>query len=256
MRKTWPAALELGAQLGVVVDLAVLDDDDAAVLARDRLVAALEVDDRQPPRGQPGLAVDHLAPAVGPAVPQRRAHRAQHGSGRRPARRRGRCRRSRTCQLSERPERPRQHEPRRLGDDLEVEPQRAVGDVLEVVRELLGPRHLARQAQLGEAGDPGRHDQALPVGGDLRRELLEEQRPDRARADDAHLAAQHVPELRQLVELGGAQDPPDARLLARGQPRQLLAVEATRCASRPAARSVRNLTIVKIAPPWPTRAPR
>ena len=70
-------ALELGAQLGVVVDLAVLDDDDAPVLARDRLVAALEVDDRQPPRGEPGLAVDHLAAAVGPAVHERRAHRAE-----------------------------------------------------------------------------------------------------------------------------------------------------------------------------------
>src|SRR5215210_9330523 len=42
---------------------------------------------------------------------------------------------------------PREHEPGRLGDDLEVEPQRAVGDVLEVVGELLGPRHLAGQAQ-------------------------------------------------------------------------------------------------------------
>ena len=70
--------LQLGAQLGVVVDLAVLDDDDAPVLARDRLVAALEVDDRQPPRGEPGLAVDHLAAAVGPAVPERRAHGAEH----------------------------------------------------------------------------------------------------------------------------------------------------------------------------------
>ena len=67
------------------------------------------------------------------------------------------------------------------------------------------------------------------------RELLEEQRPDRARADDAHLAAQHVPQLRQLVELGGAQDPADARLLGRGQPRELLAVERADAASRPPA---------------------
>ena len=106
-------ALELGAQLGVVVDLAVLDDDDAPVLARDRLVAALEVDDRQPPRGEPGLAVDDLAAAVGPAVHERRAHRAEHARGRRPARRCGRCRRCRTSSVGG-PERPRQHEPRRL----------------------------------------------------------------------------------------------------------------------------------------------
>src|SRR5207245_1428893 len=39
-------ALELTPQLPVVVDLAVLDDGDAAVLVGDRLVARLEVDDR------------------------------------------------------------------------------------------------------------------------------------------------------------------------------------------------------------------
>src|SRR5215213_10785449 len=82
----------------------------------------------------------------------------------------------------------------RLRDDLEVQPQRAVGDVLEVVRELLRPRHLTGQAQLREPGDPGRDDQALPVGGDLLRQTLEEEWADRARADDAHVPAQHVPE--------------------------------------------------------------
>src|SRR5207247_2599339 len=55
--KTVTGALELGAQLPVVVDLAVLDDVDAAVLVRDRLVARLEVDDREPPRRQTGRAV-------------------------------------------------------------------------------------------------------------------------------------------------------------------------------------------------------
>ena len=77
--------LELRAQLGVVVDLAVLDDDDAAVLVGDRLVAALEVDDRQPPRGQPGLAEHHLAAGVGPAVVQRGAHGGEHVAVRRSA---------------------------------------------------------------------------------------------------------------------------------------------------------------------------
>ena len=45
--KWWPAALELGAQLAEVVDLAVEDDADRAVLVEDRLVAARQVDDRQ-----------------------------------------------------------------------------------------------------------------------------------------------------------------------------------------------------------------
>jgi hypothetical protein len=70
--------LELGAERGVVVDLAVLDHDDAAVLVGDRLVAALEVDDRQPPRGQPRAADEHLPRAVGAAVRERVAHRPQH----------------------------------------------------------------------------------------------------------------------------------------------------------------------------------
>ena len=53
---------------------------------------------------------------------------------------------------------------------------------------------------------PGLDDQPLPVLRDLLAELLEEGGPDRARADDAHVAAQHVPELRQLVEVREAQD--------------------------------------------------
>src|SRR4051794_41206892 len=39
-----PRPLELAHQLAVVVDLAVLDDDDRAVLVGDRLVAARQVD--------------------------------------------------------------------------------------------------------------------------------------------------------------------------------------------------------------------
>ena len=52
-----PGSLEQTCELRVVVDLAVLDDDAAAVLVRDRLVAAREVDDREPPRGEPDAAV-------------------------------------------------------------------------------------------------------------------------------------------------------------------------------------------------------
>ena len=69
--------LELGAELAVVVELAVLDDDDAAVLVRDRLVAGLEVDDREPARGEPDGAVDVDAARVGPAVDERRGHRLE-----------------------------------------------------------------------------------------------------------------------------------------------------------------------------------
>ena len=45
-------ALELVAKLAVVVDLSVLDDVEGSVLVCDRLVACLEVDDREAPRSQ------------------------------------------------------------------------------------------------------------------------------------------------------------------------------------------------------------
>jgi hypothetical protein len=62
------------AQLRVVVDLAVLDDVDGAVLVGDRLVPAGEVDDREAARPDPRIAIDVLAAAVGAAVPQGRGH--------------------------------------------------------------------------------------------------------------------------------------------------------------------------------------
>src|SRR4051794_19563536 len=70
--------LELGAQLAVVVDLAVLNDGDAAILAGDRLVAVLEVDDRESPHRQRDAALMEDAIAVGSAMRQSRVHRL-HG---------------------------------------------------------------------------------------------------------------------------------------------------------------------------------
>ena len=75
--KRWPGALELARQLAVVVDLAVLDDGRRAVLVRDRLVAGVEVDDREPPRREPDAAVDERALGVRPAVRERRRHRGE-----------------------------------------------------------------------------------------------------------------------------------------------------------------------------------
>src|SRR5262249_1230720 len=67
-------ALELRAQLAIVVELAVLDDVDGAVLVRDRLVAGREVDDREAPRGEACRAVEEGAVAVGATVDELRAH--------------------------------------------------------------------------------------------------------------------------------------------------------------------------------------
>src|SRR6266516_3445576 len=101
----------------------------------------------------------------------------------------------------------------RLGEDAEgsrdqradVQRHRAVGDPLHVMGELLGHRGLVAAAHLGEAGQARAHDEPLPVGGELTRQLFEEPGPDRTRADEAHVAAENVPELRQFVELHRAE---------------------------------------------------
>jgi hypothetical protein len=69
-----PAPFEGRPQLEVVVDLAVLDDLDRAVLVPDGLVAAGEVDDGKPARRQSDRAVDERARAVRAAVAQRLVH--------------------------------------------------------------------------------------------------------------------------------------------------------------------------------------
>ena len=70
-------ALELAAKLRVVVDLAVLDDDAASVLVRDRLVAVREIDDREAPRREGDAAGKVLSGAVRAAVDEQIAHRTQ-----------------------------------------------------------------------------------------------------------------------------------------------------------------------------------
>src|SRR5919108_1255847 len=89
----------------------------------------------------------------------------------------------------------------------QVEPHRAVGDPFEVMGELLRHRRLVTAANLRKAGQAGADDEALPVGGELGRKLLEEARPDRPRPDETHVAAKDVPQLRELVELRGAEPP-------------------------------------------------
>ncbi len=74
-RETVAAALQLTAQLAVVVDLAVLDDGDAAVLVGDRLVAVLEVDDRESPHRQRNPALVEETIAVRSAMVEPRVHR-------------------------------------------------------------------------------------------------------------------------------------------------------------------------------------
>ena len=69
--------LELGAQHGVVVDLAVLHHVDGSVLIGYRLVTCHEVDDRQSPGSQPDGPVHDRAGAVRAAVAERGVHRLE-----------------------------------------------------------------------------------------------------------------------------------------------------------------------------------
>ena len=76
-RERVPSRSKLAPELGVVVELAVLDRDDRAVLVQDRLVATLDVDDREPTHAErdPGR---HEGPAVvGAAVSHDVGHDVQ-----------------------------------------------------------------------------------------------------------------------------------------------------------------------------------
>ena len=75
-----------------------------------------------------------------------------------------------------------QHAPAGREDGPQVEADGAIGDPLEIVRELLRHRRLVAAPHLCEPGEPGPDDQPLPVRRQLARELLEEDRADRAAA--------------------------------------------------------------------------
>ena len=183
VRKRCPPRLELRAQLGVVVDLAVLDDDDAR---RPRCAIGWSprsrsmIDSRR--AASPTGAVARPSPA--PSGPRWASaslialERVAVGGARR---QRARCRRCRTSSGLRRPRG--DARPRRTRDQRahvvatsmrRYRPHRAVGDVLEVVGELLGPRHVARMPQLREAGQPGRTTSRCQYCGDLLAQLLEE----------------------------------------------------------------------------------
>jgi hypothetical protein len=58
----------------VVVDLAVEDDGERGVAARERLAPARQVNDREAAHAQPGLPVEPRALVVRPAVADAAAH--------------------------------------------------------------------------------------------------------------------------------------------------------------------------------------
>src|SRR5882672_10260863 len=159
---------------------------------------------RYPPAGHPNAAAALGAPAGHPSAA------AALGA---PAPRAGRRRSVRMFMKEASQER----EPH----DLQVEPHRPVLDVVQVVLDPLFNRRVPAPAvDLRPARDAGLHLVAQHVLRDLVLELGDEVRPLRTRTDNRHLAAQHVPELRQLVEVRLAQQLADRRA-----PRVLLARE-------------------------------
>ena len=69
-----PPRLEPVAERGEVIDLAVEDGPDGAVLIRERLVPAREVDNREPAEAQRRMCIAVNARVVGPAVLDGRTH--------------------------------------------------------------------------------------------------------------------------------------------------------------------------------------
>ena len=93
-------------------------------------------------------------------------------------------------------------------DDPEVDAGRGVVDVPDVVAELGGPVEGVAAVHLGPARDAGRGVEAAALLGVVPLDVGEWQR---TRADEAHVAAHHVPQLREFVETARSQQPPEAR---------------------------------------------
>src|SRR5688500_6169865 len=90
----------------------------------------------------------------------------------------------------------------RAQQDLRVQPDRAVVDVLRVeAHDLLEVGHGAPAIYLPEAGKARSYLEAAEMVRLVRREVFHE---EGARPDQAHIAANDVPQLRQLVERGAA----------------------------------------------------
>src|SRR5262249_53344588 len=71
------SGLEVAANVGEVVDLAVEDDPDRPVFVGERLIARREVDDAQAPMTQADALAEVVAVRVGPAMRDGRRHRRQ-----------------------------------------------------------------------------------------------------------------------------------------------------------------------------------
>src|SRR4051812_49001873 len=86
---------------------------------------------------------------------------------------------------------------RRARQDLEVDLRRAVVDVPDVELDPLLPRQRRPPVDLRPAGDPRPHLETAPLTRCVPVDLVAQRR---AGADQAHVAADDIPQLRQLVD--------------------------------------------------------
>src|SRR5207247_526374 len=77
--ESYAARLELAPQLAEIVDFAVEDDSDRAIIARHGLVAGDQIDDGQAPMTQPGRTPADDCLAVRPPMRLHRGHGAEEG---------------------------------------------------------------------------------------------------------------------------------------------------------------------------------
>ena len=75
--KAMAGGFEPRPQLPEVVQLAVVDDPNRLVLVRDRLLAGVKIDDRQPPHSESDTTIDEVTVIVGSSVTDDIAHRAE-----------------------------------------------------------------------------------------------------------------------------------------------------------------------------------
>src|SRR5438105_451892 len=114
--------------------------------------------------------------------------------------------RTRSAMLGRTP--PRDHHGDRAQHDRDVQPDRPSLDVVEIDRQHLREGNPAARRDLVETGDPRLHRQPQAAAVVVERVLL----GDRwARADDAHVAPEHVEQLGDLVEAEPPQDASDRR---------------------------------------------
>ena len=72
------ACLQIFSQFGMVIDLAVENNPDIAILIRQRLMAALYVNDAQPAHGEADILFDEESLVVRPAMDDAAVHLGEH----------------------------------------------------------------------------------------------------------------------------------------------------------------------------------